>query len=280
MLSTFRWTVTYQVSRKQTESSTYISRVAHQVICISATPACWGFGLLCSHSMPREQEEHRFQMTESHSPPSICSQCKVWANTQQLSLALAIHLDMKSRLPAVCEHPQPCSSLHRQPPSRAQPSQAMKNTPQSLSGQEPPVTQHGPGWEMSIWTCVQVGEGSCHPQSRPRGAGWSSQRAVRLLGTEHCWLQAVSATSPGWKIPGKAKPTTHAHTVWELHRTWKPRDQQFLWYRKKRSEKSPQGLFNVPFVVPTHSPLCAHPCSRWKMLLRAPAGPLPPQPNA
>ncbi|EOA94279.1 hypothetical protein Anapl_09550 [Anas platyrhynchos] len=67
----------------------------------------------------------------------------------------------------------------------------------------------------------------------------------------------------------------------ELSMTWKPRDQQFLWYSQK-SFKSPQALFNVPFVAPTYNPPCRHSRSRtgWSRSLQKVCQPLSLCPTA
>lgn len=84
-----------------------------------------------------------------------------------------------------------------------------------------------------------------------------------------------------------------AYLLWQAEDTWgTPIHQQWhngspltsiqfescMWlgspeisYSSDRKKKFPRAS-SVFFVVATHSPLCAHPCSRWKMLLRAPAG--------
>lgn len=188
----------------------------------------------------------------------------------------------------MCKHPQPCNASHRQPvsgvsppkPSAAHTEGFVDKSPQLLSmnlgGRW--TSRHVHRWEMAAATCNSYLQ--CRIE-QPRGQYcWVSSNSdfkQCLLAYLLLQIEDTCGTSITQWI------AIHVHTVWELHMTWKSRDQQFLWHSKRR--KAPpthttsthptprQGLFGAPFVVPTYSPLCAHRCSRWKMLLRAPAGP-------
>lgn len=86
-------------------------------------------------------------------------------------------------------------------------------------------------------------------------------RGPRLLGTEQCWLQAGSASLPSLtggrsihhqRHNGSPPTATGFESCMCLGNPDIPLIQQ---KKEEEKKKSPQGLFSVPFVVPTYSSL-------------------------
>lgn len=111
------------------------------------------------------------------------------------------------------------------------------------------------------------------------GSGLAGAAPCRAVWSSQCWLLAISTGffhrwrthGKPWSITsGTTGPPTMAHPQPESSMQLRNSESKGFWYRRK-SPGAPQCSFCGP-----HTPVpCVHHCTRWKMFLRARAGPAP-----
>lgn len=173
----------------------------------------------------------------------------------------------------MCKHPQPCNASHRQPvsgvsppkPSAAHTEGFVDKNPQLLSmnlgGRW--TSRHVHRWEMAAAPATPTLQ--CRIE-QPRGQYcWvpsNSDFKQCLLAYLLLQIEDTCGTSITQWI------AIHVHTVWELHMTWKSRDQQF----PAKEEKHHPHTSPPPTPPPTrgslalllwfpHTALCVHICA-------------------